>query len=55
MGGPQIRLCASTGASCRREIIAHHGHILQDITGTRNRGDQRLQRIIDRQRRLMRY
>jgi hypothetical protein len=28
MGGPQLRLGASTGTSCRREIITGHGHIL---------------------------
>ncbi len=28
IGGPQLRLGASTGTSCRREIIARHGHIL---------------------------
>jgi hypothetical protein len=33
MGGPQLGLSASTRTSCRREIIAGHGHILQDIAG----------------------
>jgi hypothetical protein len=38
MGGPQLRLSASARTSCRREIIARHGHILQDIAGARNLG-----------------
>ena len=37
IGGPQLRLTASTGTSGRRKTIARHGHILQDITWTRNR------------------
>jgi hypothetical protein len=48
MGGPQLRLSASTGTSCRREIIACHGYILKDITETRNLGDHRLRRITER-------
>ena len=36
--GPQLRLIASTRTSCRREIIARHGHILQDIAAARNLG-----------------
>jgi hypothetical protein len=33
MGSPKLRLSVRTGTSRRREIIARHGYILQDITG----------------------
>jgi histidine triad (HIT) family protein len=43
IGGPQLRLSASTRTSCRWEIIARHGHILQDIARARNL--DRIQRL----------
>jgi hypothetical protein len=43
--GPEPGLGASTGRTCRREIIVRHGYILKDRPGTRNLGGQRLRRI----------